>query len=85
MIFSGVDYAAILARAEAEADVILWDGGNNDFSFIRPDLGIVMADALRPGQTTTHHPGETTLRKADVVGVNKADAAPPDDVARVVA
>ena len=76
VVFAGVDYAAILARAEAEADLILWDGGNNDFSFIRPDLMITLVDALRPGQLTTHHPGETTLRLADVVVIAKADAAP---------
>lgn len=77
VVFAGVDYAAILARAEAEADVILWDGGNNDFSFIRPDVMITLVDALRPDQLTTHHPGETTLRLADIVVIAKADAAPP--------
>lgn len=85
VIFAGVDYAAILARAEAEADVILWDGGNNDFSFLRPDLHIVMADAMRPGQATTHHPGEAVLRMADVIIVNKVDAAPPGNAGLVAA
>jgi predicted GTPase len=67
VVFAGVDYAAILAQAEAEADVIIWDGGNNDFPFLRPDLHIGIADALRPDQVTTHHPGEAVLRMADVV------------------
>ena len=74
-IFAGVDYAAILAAAEAEADVLVWDGGNNDFPFLRPDLHLVLVDALRPGQLTTHHPGEAVLRMADVVVVNKVDGA----------
>ena len=76
VVFAGVDYAAILARAEGEADLILWDGGNNDFSFIKPDLMITLVDALRPDQLATHHPGETTLRLADIVVVAKADAVP---------
>ena len=74
VIFAGVDYRAILAKAEAEADVILWDGGNNDFSFIKPDIMITLVDALRPKQLTTHHPGETTLRLADIVIIAKSDA-----------
>ena len=81
VVFAGVDYAAILARAEAEADVILWDGGNNDFSFIKPDLMITLVDALRPAQLTTHHPGETTLRLAGILVIAKADAAAAADVA----
>jgi predicted GTPase len=85
IVYAGVDYAAILAQAEDEADIILWDGGNNDFSFLRADLGIVMADALRPGQATAYHPGEATLRLADIVVVNKVDAAPPEQVAQVIA
>lgn len=83
VVFAGVDYARILAAAEAEADVILWDGGNNDFSFIRPDLSIALADALRPDQTDTHHPGETVMRMADVFVMAKANSAPPVDVARL--
>ncbi|MGZ8200072.1 MAG: GTPase, partial [Methylosarcina sp.] len=67
VVFAGVDYARIVSRAEREADIILWDGGNNDFSFIRPDLHIVLVDPLRPGNETTHHPGETVLRMADIV------------------
>lgn len=84
-VFAGVDYARILAAAEAEADVILWDGGNNDFPFIRPDLLITLADALRPGHESLFHPGEAVLRMADVVLVAKANAAPAADVARVIA
>ncbi|MBI4185073.1 MAG: GTPase [Proteobacteria bacterium] len=83
VVYAGVDYARILAAAEREADLVLWDGGNNDFPFIRPDLHVVIADALRPGHETTHHPGETTLRMADVVVVNKVDSARPEDIARV--
>ena len=81
IVFAGVDYAAILSAAEAEADIIVWDGGNNDFPFIRPDLHIGVADALRPDQVTTYHPGETIARMVDVLVVNKANAAPASDVA----
>ena len=83
VVFAGVDYAAIVARAEREADLIVWDGGNNDFPFLRPELHIVMADALRPGQATAYHPGEAALRMADVVVVNKVDAAAAADVEAV--
>jgi len=82
VIFAGVDYAAILAEAEKEADIVVWDGGNNDFPFLRPDLHLVIVDALRPEQVTTHHPGEAVARMADVILVNKADAAKPVDVQR---
>lgn len=82
-IYAGVDYAEILTRAEAEADVIVWDGGNNDFPFIRPDLHVVLVDALRPDQVDTHYPGEACLRMADVIVVNKVNAASPADVQRV--
>jgi predicted GTPase len=85
IVFAGVDYAAILAAAEAESDLIVWDGGNNDFPFIRPDLHIALADALRPDQVATHHPGETVARMADVLVVNKVDAAPRADVDRLKA
>ena len=81
VVFAGVDYAAILSAAEAEADILVWDGGNNDFPFVRPDLHIGVADALRPDQVTTHHPGETIARMVDVLVVNKANAAPASDVA----
>jgi predicted GTPase len=85
VVFAGVDYEAILRRAEAEADVVLWDGGNNDFPFYAPDLLITVVDPLRPGHELAYHPGETNLRMADVVVVNKIDAAGPESVARVVA
>ena len=84
LVFAGVDYAEILAAAEQEADIILWDGGNNDFSFIKPDLSIAVVDALRPGQVSTHHPGETVIRMADVVVVNKIDAASSLDVQALI-
>lgn len=84
IVYSGVDYARVLARAQAAADVILWDGGNNDFPFIRPDLHIVLVDPLRPGHEDTHHPGEAVLRMADVVVVAKSDAAAGADVRRVI-
>ena len=80
VVFAGVDYAAILAVAEQEADVIVWDGGNNDFPFLHPDCHIVVADALRPHQIATHHPGETVARMADLLVVNKVDTASPEDV-----
>lgn len=80
LIFAGADYAAILAAAEREADVILWDGGNNDFPFIQPDLHLAVTDALRPEQVTTHHPGEAVVRMADAVILNKIDSAAPGDV-----
>ena len=82
VIYAGVDYAAILAEAEKEAQVILWDGGNNDFPFLEPDLHLVLVDALRPDQIATHHPGETVLRMADAVILNKVDAAASADVQR---
>jgi predicted GTPase len=85
IVFAGVDYAAILQAAEKEADIILWDGGNNDFPFIRPNLHIALADALRPGQVATHHPGETVARMADILVVTKVDAAPANDVQRTIA
>ncbi len=85
VVFAGVDYAAILAAAEGESDVIVWDGGNNDFPFVRPDLSIVVVDALRPDHLTTHHPGEMVLRSADVVVVNKVDAATQEQVDKALA
>jgi predicted GTPase len=85
VVFAGVDYAAVLQAAEAEADVLVWDGGNNDFPFIRPDLHIGVADALRPDQVATHHPGETIARMADVLVVNKANAALAGDVTSLTA
>jgi predicted GTPase len=85
VVFAGVDYAVVLQAAEAEADILVWDGGNNDFPFISPDLHIGVADALRPDQVDTHHPGETVARMADVLVVNKANAASPGDVAALAA
>lgn len=85
VVHAGVDYAAILRQAEAESDILLWDGGNNDFPFLRPDLLITLVDPLRAGDETAYHPGEAVLRMADVVLVAKANAAPADAVARVAA
>lgn len=82
-IFAGVDYARVLAAAEAEADVILWDGGNNDTPFLRPDLWITVLDALRPGHELAYHPGETNLRAADLVVISKVARARPEDVAAI--
>jgi predicted GTPase len=79
VIFAGVDYAAILRAAEQEADMILWDGGNNDFPFVKADLNIVVADALRAGHGLDYYPGETNFRKADILVINKvADASAAD-------
>ncbi len=80
IIYSGVDYEAIVREAEKEADVILWDGGNNDMSFYKPDLSIVVVDPLRPGHEVGYYPGEVNLRTADVVVMNKVDSAYPEDV-----
>jgi len=77
IVYAGVDYEAILRAAETEADVILWDGGNNDYPFYRPDLYLVVADPLRPGDERCFHPGETNVRLADVVIINKIDTADP--------
>jgi predicted GTPase len=85
VMYAGVDYEAILRQAEQEADVIVWDGGNNDFSFYRPDLTITVVDPLRPGHELGYHPGEVNLRLADVVVVNKVDSADNEAVAQVVA
>jgi predicted GTPase len=85
VVFAGVDYAAIAIRAAAEADVVVWDGGNNDFPFFRPDLHIVVVDALRPDDAAGYHPGEAVLATADVIVVNKVDAAPPGQAERAAA
>ncbi|ACK71209.1 conserved hypothetical protein [Gloeothece citriformis PCC 7424] len=83
IVYAGVDYEKIVSKAQAEADIILWDGGNNDFPFIRPDLHIVLVDPLRPGDETTHHPGEVVLRMADIVVIPKVDSAADADVQKV--
>ena len=84
VMYAGVDYEAILRQAEEEADVIVWDGGNNDLPFFAPDLHIVVVDPLRPGHELLYHPGEANVRMADIVVVNKVDAADPRDVAKVI-
>ena len=83
LVFAGVDYEGILRAAEAECDVVIWDGGNNDLPFYRPDLAIVVADPLRPGHELRYHPGEANLRSADVIVINKVDSATPEAVAAV--
>ncbi|HAJ99736.1 MAG TPA: GTPase, partial [Bacteroidales bacterium] len=83
VIYAGVDYEAILKEAEKEADVILWDGGNNDFPFFKPDLMITVVDPHRPGHELSYYPGETTLRLADVVVINKMDSAGPEGIQAV--
>ncbi|MFO7312296.1 MAG: GTP-binding protein, partial [Bacillota bacterium] len=83
VVYAGVDYGKILEQAQAEADVILWDGGNNDFPFFKPDLLITVADPHRPGHETTYHPGETNFRMADVIIINKVDSAKPEHVEAV--
>jgi predicted GTPase len=82
-VYAGVDYGKVLAEAERESDVILWDGGNNDWPFIRPDFMITVADAMRPGQEVSSFPGEVNVRMADVVIINKADQAKPGDIERI--
>jgi predicted GTPase len=83
IVFAGVDYQAILDQAEKEADIILWDGGNNDFSFFVSDLSIVVADPHRPGHESSYHPGETNVRQADVFVINKVDTASNENVIAV--
>ena len=84
IVFAGIDYGAILERAEQEADVIVWDGGNNDTPFIDPDVHIVVVDPHRAGHELRYHPGEQNLRMADVCVVNKTDTAPPQGVEAVI-
>lgn len=83
VVYAGVDYGAILKQAEKEADVVIWDGGNNDFPFYRSDLQIVVADPLRAGHERLYHPGQTNARLADVIIINKVDSASLQDVAKV--
>lgn len=80
VIYAGVDYEAILREAEKEADVVLWDGGNNDFAFYKPDLMITVVDPHRPGHELNYYPGEVTLRQADVVVINKMDSSSPENI-----
>jgi predicted GTPase len=84
IVFAGIDYAAILAQAEEEADVLVWDGGNNDTPFLTPDLHIVVCDPHRAGHELRYHPGEANLRMADVCLVNKVDTAAPENVEAVL-
>jgi predicted GTPase len=84
VVFAGIDYAAILDQAEKEADVILWDGGNNDTPFIKPNVHVVVLDPHRAGHELRYHPGETNLRMAHVCVVNKVDSAPPEGVEAVL-
>jgi predicted GTPase len=83
IVFAGIDYGAILELAQREADVVIWDGGNNDLPFYEPDVHITVADPLRAGHETRYHPGETNLRMADVVVINKIDSASINDVERL--
>lgn len=83
IVFAGVDYGEILERAQKEVDIVVWDGGNNDLPFYVPDIHITVADPLRVGHETTYHPGETNLRMADVVVINKVDSARMEDLERL--
>lgn len=83
VIYAGVDYEAIIREAEKEADIILWDGGNNDLPFYQPDIHIVVVDPHRPGDELYYYPGEANLRMADVVIINKIETAEPDDILEV--
>ncbi len=84
-VWAGVDYQLIVAEAQKEAALIIWDGGNNDFSFLAADLEVVVVDPFRPGHELTYHPGEVNLRRADVIVINKVGSAPPENVERVIA
>jgi predicted GTPase len=83
VIYAGVDYGEILAQAQQEADVLLWDGGNNDLPFYTPDVWIALVDPLRVGHELRYHPGEANLRAADVVLINKMDSATPEQVSQL--
>ncbi len=80
IVYAGVDYELILRQAEKEADVIIWDGGNNDFSFYKPNLHIVVVDPHRPGHEITYHPGEVNVRTADIIIINKVDTATKENI-----
>ena len=83
VIYAGVDYEQILREAEKEADIIIWDGGNNDFSFIKPDFLITIADPHRPGHEISYYPGEVNVRMADLVVINKVNTASESDIVTV--
>ncbi len=83
VVYAGVDYEKILRQAEAEADVVIWDGGNNDTPFFKPDIHVVVFDPHRPGHETAYHPGETNMLLADVAVINKVDSATPENVEKV--
>ena len=83
IVFAGVDYERILRAAEKEADIVLWDGGNNDLPFFHPDLHFVVADPHRAGHELSYHPGEANFRMADVIVISKTDSAPPEKVQQV--
>ena len=85
VVYAGVDYQAILGQAQAECDLLVWDGGNNDFPFYRPDLWLTVADPLRAGHESTYHPGELNFRAADVLVVNKIDSASGEQLAQIEA
>ncbi len=83
-VYAGVDYARLLRIVEAENDIILWDGGNNDWPFYRPDYMITVADAMRPGQEIASYPGEVNTRLADAIIINKVDQASREDVDKII-
>lgn len=83
-VYAGIDYGMVLREVEKEADIILWDGGNNDWPFFKPDYHITVADALRPGEEVSSYPGEVNVRIADAVIVNKINSAPKENVEKVV-
>ena len=85
VVFAGVDYGAILEKAQAEAEMVIWDGGNNDLPFFRPDVHVVVTDPLRAGNEMRYHPGETNLRLADVIVINKIDSASKEQIEAVLA
>ena len=84
VVYAGVDYGRILDEVEKEAEVIVWDGGNNDLPFFRPDVHIVVADPHRAGHELRYHPGETNLRMADVIVINKVDTAGYEETVQVL-
>jgi len=83
LVYAGVDYEKILRQAESEADVVIWDGGNNDLPFFKPDIEIVVTDPHRPGDELKYHPGETNLNRANVIVINKINTANEENVAKL--